>query len=105
LNYRPHAYQAPSYERELGSEVPTRLPFTNILLSLSCICEHLAHFREHFAHLNGHHNGHHRGSQTSGQAHFRYDLPHRSDPHADFDVASFGVVKVLDGQSAARGHR
>jgi hypothetical protein len=37
LNYRPHAYQAPSYEHELGSEVPTRLPFTNILLSMGAI--------------------------------------------------------------------
>ena len=37
LNYRPHAYQAASYEHELGSEVPTRLPFTNILLSISRI--------------------------------------------------------------------
>jgi hypothetical protein len=33
----PHAYQAASYEHELGSEVPTRLPFTNILLSMSRI--------------------------------------------------------------------
>ena len=31
----------------------------------------------------------------------RYDLPHRSDPHADFDLASFGVVKVLDGRSGS----
>ncbi len=31
----------------------------------------------------------------------RYDLPHRSDPQADFDVASFGVVKVLDDQSGS----
>src|SRR5450759_3126736 len=59
LNYRPHAYQAASYEHEIGSEVPTRLPFTNILLSMSRIYEHLAHFREHFARANGHHNGHH----------------------------------------------
>jgi len=35
----------------------------------------------------------------------RYDLPHRSDPREDFDLASFGVVKVLDGQSGARGQR
>jgi hypothetical protein len=35
----------------------------------------------------------------------RYDLPHRSDPREDFDMASFGVVKVLDGQSGARGKR
>jgi hypothetical protein len=29
----------------------------------------------------------------------RYDLPYRSDSHADFDMASYGVVKVLeDGQ-------
>jgi hypothetical protein len=33
----------------------------------------------------------------------RYDLPHKSDPHQDFDMASFGVVKVLDG--GARGRR
>ena len=33
----------------------------------------------------------------------RYDLPHRSDPREDFDMASFGVVKVLDG--GARGQR
>jgi hypothetical protein len=33
----------------------------------------------------------------------RYDLPHSSDPREDFDMASFGVVKVLgDG---ARGQR
>jgi hypothetical protein len=44
LNYRPHAYQAASYEHELGSEVPTRLPFTNILLSTSRIYEHLRVF-------------------------------------------------------------
>ncbi len=37
LNLGPHAYQAASYEHELGSEVPTRLPFTNILLSMSRI--------------------------------------------------------------------
>ena len=59
LNYRPHAYQAASYEHELGSEVPTRLPFTNILLSFSRIHEDSARLREHFARLNGHHNGHH----------------------------------------------
>ena len=59
LNYRPHAYQAASYEHEIGSEVPTRLPFTNILLSMSRIHEHSARLREHFARLNGHHNGHH----------------------------------------------
>jgi hypothetical protein len=34
LNYRPHAYQAASHEHELGSEVLTSLPFTNILLSM-----------------------------------------------------------------------
>ena len=60
LNYRPHAYQAASYEHELGSEVPTRLPFTKIALSTSRIYQHPAHFREHFAHVKGHHNGHHR---------------------------------------------
>jgi hypothetical protein len=55
----PHAYQAASHEHEIGFEVPTRLPFTNILLSTSRIYEHLAHFHEHFAHLNGHRDGHH----------------------------------------------
>jgi hypothetical protein len=35
----------------------------------------------------------------------RYDLPHHSDPREDFDLASFGVVKVLDGGSGARGGR
>jgi hypothetical protein len=35
----------------------------------------------------------------------RYDLPHRSDPREDFDVASFGVVKVLDRQSGVRSQR
>ncbi len=35
----------------------------------------------------------------------RYDLPHRPDPIADLDRASAGVVKVLDGQSAARDPR
>jgi hypothetical protein len=33
----------------------------------------------------------------------RYDLPHHSDPRTDFDMASFGVVKVLDG--GAHGQR
>jgi hypothetical protein len=28
----------------------------------------------------------------------RYDLPYRSDPREDFDMASFGVVKVLEGR-------
>ncbi len=28
----------------------------------------------------------------------RYDLPHRADPREDFDMASFGVVKVLEGR-------
>jgi hypothetical protein len=32
----------------------------------------------------------------------RYDLPHRSDPHTDFDMVSFGVVKVLDGRHGQR---
>jgi len=31
----------------------------------------------------------------------RYDLPHHRDPRADFEMASFGVVKVLDGQSGS----
>jgi len=35
----------------------------------------------------------------------RYDLPHRSDPSEDFDMASFGVVKVLDGDNASRNRR
>ena len=35
----------------------------------------------------------------------RYDLPHSSDPREDFDMASFGVVKVLDGKGGARGKR
>src|ERR1700719_2262611 len=71
LNLGPHAYQAASYEHELGSEVPTRLPFTNILLSMSRIYEHLAHFRAHFAHLNGHDNGHHCDPGASEPVHFR----------------------------------
>jgi hypothetical protein len=32
----------------------------------------------------------------------RYDLPHRHDPADDLDIASAGVVKVLDGQSDVR---
>jgi hypothetical protein len=32
----------------------------------------------------------------------RYDLPHRSDPREDFDLASFGVVKVLEGRRGRR---
>jgi hypothetical protein len=38
----------------------------------------------------------------------RYDLPHRDDPYVDLDdldMASAGVVKVLDGQSGARDPR
>jgi len=35
----------------------------------------------------------------------RYDLPHQRDPRADFDLASFGVVKVLDGQGDTRDRR
>jgi hypothetical protein len=58
LNYRPHAYQAASYEHEIDLDVPTRLPFTNILLSISRTYEHLAQVNEPVAHLNGHHNGH-----------------------------------------------
>ena len=27
-----------------------------------------------------------------------YNLPHRSDSHEDFDLASYGVVKVLEGR-------
>ena len=29
----------------------------------------------------------------------RYDLPHRSDPHEDFDLVSRGVVRVLEDRS------
>ena len=32
----------------------------------------------------------------------RYDLPHRSEPHEDFDMASFGLVKVLEGRRGRR---
>jgi hypothetical protein len=28
----------------------------------------------------------------------RYDLPHRGDPREDLDLASYGVVKVLEGR-------
>jgi hypothetical protein len=35
----------------------------------------------------------------------RYDLPHRNDPREDFDMASFGVVKVLGGQSGSGNRR
>jgi hypothetical protein len=35
----------------------------------------------------------------------RYDLPHREESRADLDMASAGVVKVLDGQGGARGPR
>jgi hypothetical protein len=35
----------------------------------------------------------------------RYDLPHRDDPDVDLDMASAGMVKVLDGQSGARDPR
>jgi len=35
----------------------------------------------------------------------RYDLPHKSDPREDFDMASFGVVKVLDGDGATASGR
>lgn len=35
----------------------------------------------------------------------RYDLPHRSDPGADLDVVSCGVVKVFDPASGERGQR
>jgi hypothetical protein len=65
LNYRPHAYQAGSCEHELGSEVPIRMPSTNILLRISRIQEHLGHFHEHFARANGPHNGHHRDPRAS----------------------------------------
>jgi hypothetical protein len=42
LNYRPHAYRAGLCASEYGLEVLTSLPFTNILLSMSRIQEHLA---------------------------------------------------------------
>jgi hypothetical protein len=32
----------------------------------------------------------------------RYDLPHRVELHEDFDMASFGVVKVLEGRCGQR---
>jgi hypothetical protein len=32
----------------------------------------------------------------------RYDFPHRDDPLSDIDIASAGVVKVLDGHGSAR---
>jgi hypothetical protein len=35
----------------------------------------------------------------------RYDLPHNADPAMDFDIASFGVVKVVDGQRSSGGER
>ena len=37
----------------------------------------------------------------------RYDLPHRAGPAADLDMASAGVVKVLDetGAGESRGRR
>ena len=37
----------------------------------------------------------------------RYDLPHRAGPAADLDMASAGVVKVLDetGAGRVRGRR
>jgi hypothetical protein len=28
----------------------------------------------------------------------RYDLPHRPTPRDDLDMASYGIVKVLEGQ-------
>ena len=49
LNYRPHDYRAASYEHELGSEVLTRLPFTNFLLSISRIQMNLQTEDEEFA--------------------------------------------------------
>jgi hypothetical protein len=35
----------------------------------------------------------------------RYDLPHRVAPGVDIDMASAGVVKVLDGPSSAHDRR
>lgn len=32
----------------------------------------------------------------------RYDLPHRSASHEDFDMASYGLVKVLEGSRGLR---
>ena len=32
----------------------------------------------------------------------RYDLPYREDPRADFDLASYGIVKVLEGRRGER---
>lgn len=34
----------------------------------------------------------------------RYDLPHRSSPREDLDLASYGIVKVLDVASTAARH-
>lgn len=31
----------------------------------------------------------------------RYDLPHRADPREDLDLASYGIVKVLEGRHGA----
>jgi hypothetical protein len=35
----------------------------------------------------------------------RYDLPHRANPAEDFDIASRGIVKVLDDKSGLRAER
>jgi hypothetical protein len=35
----------------------------------------------------------------------RYDLPHRGNPAEDFDIASRGIVKVLDDKSGLRAER
>ena len=35
----------------------------------------------------------------------RYDLPHRDAPHTDLDLASAGVVRVLDGRGGSRSPR
>jgi hypothetical protein len=32
----------------------------------------------------------------------RYDLPHRNDPREDLDMASYGIVKVLEGRHGDR---
>lgn len=34
--------------------------------------------------------------QNGGEFAQRYDLPHRSNPLEDLDMASYGVVKVLE---------
>ncbi|HEX7018397.1 MAG TPA: hypothetical protein VF159_00190 [Gemmatimonadaceae bacterium] len=46
-----------------------------------------------------------RQGGTSGRGPARYDLPDREGPRADLDLASRGVVKVLEGGAASRDRR